>query len=392
MTRVGAFWFGMCLSTLPLSAQASRDKLPISQQEVEDATRSRSPFLTDMQARTHRGIFPDDALAKSLAGDRTIALVEVLGISPELFTNILSLQTAEILRGDVPNIFPTEDYGGPVKASQGILPAWGWGRIQAHEHKKYLVAVRQVRPPEKPRAPGEYATAGALDMQTDESEWLTPIRRLLAIEARSKKERTQALVAGLKDESRLVRNSLLWKLSKLCKLNSECWNATVDAEGDLLQHGDEAKREEAINNFETLFVRLFGLTLTFEVHVGKKRMVNEISELNPLDFSIDKDVSAPIFRFGTIVVRSNGPPAVFLTPGGQRVRQLLEDELKDPDLAIGDEAYSLLTLLRSGAPENKNKCSFVVPALRKSFDYSAELPANWPLSVQSLTHWSVCTQ
>jgi len=284
MTRVGAFWFGMCLSTLPLSAQASRDKLPISQQEVEDATRSRSPFLTDMQARTHRGIFPDDALAKSLAGDRTIALVEVLGISPELFTNILSLQTAEILRGDVPNIFPTEDYGGPVKASQGILPAWGWGRIQAHEHKKYLVAVRQVWPPEKPRAPGEYATAGALDMQTDESEWLTPIRRLLAIEARSKKERTQALVAGLKDESRLVRNSLLWKLSKLCKLNSECWNATVDAEGDLLQHGDEAKREEAINNFGTLFVRLFGLTLRFEVHAGKKRMVNEISELNPLDF------------------------------------------------------------------------------------------------------------
>jgi hypothetical protein len=175
-------------------------------------------------------------------------------------------------------------------------------------------------------------------------------------------------------------------------LDSECWNATVDAEADLLQHGDEAKREEAINNFETLFVRLFGLTLTFEAHAGKKRMVNEITELNPLDFSIDKDVSAPIFSFGTITVRSKGPSVVFPTPGGQKVRQLLEAEFKDSDLAIGDEAYSLLILLRSGAPEHKNKCSFVVPALRKSFEYSAELPMSWPLSVQALRHWSVCAQ
>lgn len=392
MSRVGVFWLGICLPILPLFAQAPLDRLPISKQEIEDAARSRAPFMRDMQARSHRGIFPDDVLANSLAGDHTIALVEVLSVSPQTFTNIVSLQTDEILRGDLPNFFPTEDYGGPAKASKGSLPAWGWGRVQAREHKKYLVAVRQVRPPEKPRVPGEYATAGVLDLQTDESEWLTPIRRLLAIEAHGKKEGAQVLIDGLKDESRLVRTSLLWKLAKICKLDSECWNATVDAEADLLQSGDEAKREEAINNFETLFVRLFGLTLTFEAHAGKKRMVNEISELNPLDFSIDKDVSAALFSFGTITVRSKGPSAVFLTPGSQKVRQLLEAELKDPDLAIGDEAYSLLTLLRSGSPGQKNKCSFVVPELRKSFDYSAEVPMSWPLSVQSLTHWSACTQ
>ena len=165
----------------------------------------------------------------------------------------------------------------------------------------------------------------------------------------------------------------------------------MDAEADLLQHGDEGKREEAINNLETLMVRTFGLTLTFEFGTGKNRMAREIRELSPPEFSIDKDVSAPLFRMGNVTVRSKGPKAVYSSPSSQKVGKLLEAELKeDSDLAISDEAYSLLSLLGSGAPESKDKCSFIVPALRRSFVYSGELPVGWPLSVRSLTHWSVC--
>ena len=394
MSRVSMFWLGMCLCSLTLSAQKSPERLSISQQEIEDAARSRAPFLREMQERSRRGIFPDDELAMSLAEDRAMALVEVVAISPygSPSMSMLTLQTDEVLRGAVPKTFQTVDYGVPANASNGILPEWGWSRVRALEHKKYVVAVQPTRLPEKPSATGQFETLGALDLETDESEWLPQIRRLLALEARSRKEGLQVLVERLRDESKLIRTRLSWKLAKACKLDSACWNATVDAEAELLQDRDVGKREEAINSFETLMVRSSGIKLTFEAATGKKRMVKEMSELSPPDFSIDKDVSAPIFRMGTVTVRSKGPQAVYLSPSSQKVRQLLEAELQDSDLAVGDEAYSLLILLRNGAPDYKGKCSFVIPALRRSFDYSGELPVGWSLGVLSLTHWSACLQ
>jgi hypothetical protein len=399
MSRFGLPWLGICLCSMALSAQTS---LPVTQQEIADAAASRAPFLQEMQERSHRGIFPDDDLANSLTGDNSIVLAEVVSVVPRTNTNLLTLQTDEILRGEAPKIFTTGDHGGPAQASDGIFPPWGWMRIQAGEHKKYLVAVRQTGRPSRqsqpisgPSGPNpeiEYLTKGVLDLQTDEAEWLAPVRRLLALEARTKNEGPQVLVEGLKDDSQFVRTRALWKLSKLCKPDSECWIAAVDAEAELLQHGDEAKREEAINSFETLMVRTFGVTLTFEAGTGKKRLAKEMNELSPPDFSFDKDVSASALRIGTVQIRSKGPAAVYPSPSGQKVRQFLEAELSDKDLAIGDEAFSLLTLLKSGAPEFKSKCIFVLPALRRTFDYSGEVPAAWLPGIQSLSRWSVCAR
>jgi hypothetical protein len=389
MWRNGLLSIAIILLSVILPAQ-KQGGLPVKAQEVEEARGSRQPYLREMQERSRRGIFPDDELASALAEDAPVALVEVLNISPSVFTDTLSLKVDEVLRGDVPKILPTDDGGGPAKAKKLGMQGWGWMRVQAREHGKYLVAVQAIRPPEKPNVPGEYRTMGVLDLQAEESQWVVPIRKLLELEARSRKEGPRVLVDALGDDSQFIRTRALWKLAKRCKVNDSCWDAAIDAEAELLQRGDAGKREEAINSFETLLLRSAGLKLTFEFGEGKHRMVKEMAELSPPDFSIDKDISALRLSFGNVTLRSKGPQRVYQTRSGERVRSLLETELTDHDLAIGDEAYSLLMVLRTGAPDYKSECLLMVPALRKSFDYSGQFSPTWPLAVQSLTHWSVC--
>lgn len=392
MHRLGVFVLGLCIFPSVQWDQKAEHRLPVSRDEIQRAAHERAPYQQQMEERSRRDLFPDDDLAISLAGNRAVAIVNVVNFTTNLPIDVITLHSIEVLRGDLPQIFPTVDYGGPSKhsATPPLLPEWGFMRVQAKEGGKFLVAVERVRPPETPAVAGEYYTKGALDLQGDEAKWLASIQRFLALDARSEKEGGGAFVEGLKDDSSIVRRCALWKLSKLCAPESACWNAGIEALTEMLRNGDEVRREEAINGFETLLIRSFGIKLTFELGSGRSRLMKEMNELGPLDFSIDKDVAARFFRMGNVVVRSRGPERVYASAGGQKVRAALEAELTDTDLAIGDEAFSLLAFLRNGSPESQGKCVFIVPAVRQSFDYARELLKEWPASIAPLRHWSAC--
>jgi hypothetical protein len=392
MRPSGALALILCAFASLVSPQELKHRLAVTPDEVKRAAMSRAPFLEEMKERSKRGIFPDDRLAKSLAANYAIAQVEVVNILQRDPSDVITLKTNRVLRGDVPQIFPSGDYGGPEKVRQipSVLPEWGWERVQAREGGKFLVAVLPVRPPETPRVRGDYYTEGALDLQTDEAEWVAPIERFLTLERESGSKGAEILVRGLSDESKIVRRCSLWKLAKLCPTDSTCWNATAETLKESLRNGDEERREEAINGFETLLIRSYGVSLAIQFGAGKQKALKEMNELNPLDFSIEKDVSAPFFRNGGVLVRSRGPRKVWASPKSQGIRESLEAELADPNLAIGDEAYSLLAFLRSGALEYQGKCVFIVPALRRSFEYSGETPLFWSRSVSPLTNWFGC--